>query len=128
MLGVTIMATAAATSPVDAATRKAILDSARVPVAEALGKPVLFRVAHLAASGDWAFLRAEMEGPGGAPVDYAGTPFAEAAQHGAASRTYAALLRRKGDGWTVVDKAIAPTDVAWEDWATHHRAPPAIFG
>lgn len=122
------MATAAATTPVDAATRKAILDSARVPVAEALGKPVLFRVSHLAVSGDWAFLRAEMEGPGGAPVDYAGTAFAEAARHGAASRTYAALLRRQGGSWTVVDTAIAPTDVAWEDWPTRHRAPPAIFG
>lgn len=119
---------AAATTQVDAATRKAILDSARVPVAEALGKPVLFRVGHLAVSGDWAFLRAEMEGPGGAPVDYAGTPLADAAKHGAASRTYAALLRRRGAGWTVVDKAIAPTDLAWEDWATRHGAPPAIFG
>ena len=122
------MATAAATTPVDAATRKAILDSARVPVAEALGKPVLFRVSHLAVSGNWAFLRAEMEGPGGAPVDYAGTPMADAAQHGVASRTYAALLQRTGSGWTVMDKAIGPTDVAWEDWPARHRAPPEIFG
>lgn len=122
------MATAAATTQVDAATRKAILDSARVPVAEALGKPVLFRVGHLAVSGDWAFLRAEMEGPGGAPVDYVGTSMADAAQHGMASRTYAALLHRRGGSWTVVDKAIGPTDVAWEDWPTRHRAPPAIFG
>lgn len=128
MMGVAIMAAAAATGTVDAATRKAILDGARVPVAEALGKPVLFRVSHLAASGDWAFLRAEMEGPGGAPVDYAGTPYADAAKHGMASRTYAALLRRKGNAWAVVDRAIAPTDVAWEGWATQHGAPPAIFG
>jgi hypothetical protein len=130
MMGVTIVAIAqvAAQDAVDAATRKAILDSARVPVAEALGKPVLFRVSHLGVTGDWAFLRAEMEGPGGQPVDYRGTPLAENAANGAASHTYAALLRRKGAGWVVVDKAIAPTDVAWEGWAAEHRAPPSIFG
>lgn len=126
MIGVAMVAMAQA--PVDAATRKAILDAARVPVAEALGKPVLFRVAHLGVLGGWAFLRAEMEGPGGAPVDLAGTSFADAAAHGAASRSYAALLRREGGVWTVVDTAIAPTDVAWEDWARRYGAPPAIFG
>lgn len=128
MMGAMIMATAAATAPVDAETRKAILDAARVPVAAALGKTVLFRVSHLGASGDWAFLRAEMEGPGGAPVDYAGTPLAEDAANGAVSRTCAILLHRDGAAWTVVDKAIGPTDLAWEDWATRHRAPAAIFG
>lgn len=122
------MATAAATSPVDAATRRAILDQARVPVAEALGKPVLFRVSHLGVSGEWAFLRAEMEGPGGTPIDYAGTSLAEAANHGAMSRTCAALLRRSGDRWTVVAHAIGPTDVAWEDWPTRYGAPKAVFG
>lgn len=126
MIGVAMVAMAQA--PVDAATRKAILDTARVPVAAKLGKPVVFRVAHLGVSGDWAFLRAEMQGPGGAPVDYAGTAFAEAAANGAASHTYAALLRRRGAEWQVVDEAIAPTDVAWEDWATRHGAPPTIFG
>ncbi len=119
---------ATATAPVDAETRRAILDSARVPVAEALGKPVLFRVSHLGASGDWAFLRAEMEGPGGRPIDYAGTGLAEAATHGAVSRTYAALLRRRGSTWVVVDHAIGPSDMAWEEWPTRHGAPKAIFG
>lgn len=126
MIGVTVKA--AATATVDPATRKAILDAARVPVAEALGKPVLFRVVHLGVSGDWAFLRAEMQGPGGTLVDYAGTPLAEAADNGVASHTYAALPRRHGTSWTVVDKAVAPTDVAWEDWATRHGAPATIFG
>lgn len=126
MLEVVIMAMA--TAPVDAATRRAILDSARVPVAEALGKPVLFRVAHLGASGDWAFLRADMEGPGGRPIDYAGTSLAEPARHGAVSRSYAALLKRRGAGWTVVAHAIGPSDMAWEDWPTRHGAPRAIFG
>lgn len=117
-----------AQAPVEAATREAILDAARVPVAAVLGKPVLFKVEHLAVSGDWAFLRAEMQGPGGALVDYAGTPLADAAANGAASHTFAALLRRRGKAWVVVEKAIAPTDVSWEDWAKRHDAPPSIFG
>ena len=126
MIGVMMVAMAQA--PVDAATRKAILDGARVPAAAALGKPVLFRIGHLGVGGDWAFLRAEMLGPGGAPIDYRDTPLAEDAVNGAVSRTYAALLRRRGDAWVVVDQAIGPSDVAWEDWATRHGAPRAIFG
>ena len=119
---------AMAQATVDAATRRASLDGARVPVAAALGKPVLLLVSHLGVSGDWAFLRADMQGPGGAQVDFAGTPLADAARNGAVSRSYAALLRRQGEAWVVVDKAIGPTDVAWEDWARRHGAPPAIFG
>lgn len=126
MIGVAMVTMAQV--PVDAATRRAILDAARVPVAAKLGKPVMFRVAHLGVSGDWAFLRAQMQGPGGALVDYAGTPFADAARNGTVSHTYAALLRRQGTEWVVVDRAIAPTDVAWADWATRHGAPRAIFG
>lgn len=118
---------AAATAQVDAETRAAILDCAREPVAASLGKPVLFRVKRLGASGDWAFLHADMEERGGKPIDFAGTPRADDAAHGAVSRTYAALLRRNGTEWRVVAHAIGPTDVAWADWATRYGAPPAIF-
>lgn len=116
-----------ATAPVDEATRAAILDSGREPVAAALGKPVLLKVDQLRVSGDWAFLRAEMQERGGQPLDYAGTPKADAAAHGAISRTYAALLHRVKGEWRVIANAIGPTDVAWEDWSTRYHAPPAIF-
>lgn len=119
---------AVATAAVDEQTRRAILDSARAPAAEALGKPVLFRVAHLGVSGDWAFLRADMEGPGGQPIDYRGTSLSGAANHGAMSSVYVALLRRKGAEWIVVVKAIGPSDVAWETWPKDHGAPKDIFG
>lgn len=119
---------AAATAPVDKETRSAILDRAREPVAAALGKPVLFRVGRLGVSGDWAFLHAEMEERDGVPLDYAGTPRADDAAHGAMSRTYVALLHRTGPAWRVVAHAIGPTDVAWADWPTRYGAPPTIFG
>lgn len=129
MTGYLVMATAAtATAPVDGATRTAILDTARKPVASALGKPVLFRVAKLGVSGEWAFLHADMEDAGGKPIDFSGTPRADDAAHGVISRIYVALLHRTGSTWRVVANAIGPTDVAWEDWARRYGAPPAIFG
>ena len=127
MAGMTMMAMAAATNPIDAPTRAAILDAARSPVVVALGKPVLFRVGKLQASGDWAFLIADMEDKSGKPLDYAGTRRAEDAANGAVSRGYAALLKRNGTKWEVVAHAIGPTDVAWLDWPTHYGAPKAIF-
>ena len=39
----------------------------------------------------------------------------------------AALLRREGAAWKLVDIAVGPTDVAWEAWATTHKAPAELF-
>lgn len=78
-------------------------------------------------SGDWAFLIANLRGTSGGRFDYAGTELHEAAQAGAVSDVCAALLRRDGTRWKVVDLAVGPTDVAWEDWATTHKAPTALF-
>lgn len=119
---------AAATVPVDKETRAAILDSAREPVATALGKPVLFRVKRMSVLSGWVFLHADMEERGGQPIDFVGTPRANDAAHGMVSRTYAALLHREGNDWRVVAHAIGPTDVAWADWSTRYGAPAAIFG
>lgn len=123
--GVSLMT---ATAPeVDEAPRAAILDAARAPVAEQLGKPVRFLVHALNRQGDWAFLHAAMQDRAGRPVDYAGTPLAEDAEHGLRSKDYAALLRRERGGWRVVAHAIGPTDVVWLDWPARHRAPPAVL-
>ncbi|QJU59883.1 hypothetical protein HL653_20960 [Sphingomonas sp. AP4-R1] len=123
------MMVAAAASPdvQDHAVRTALLDAARAPVAQALGKPVLFKVRQLRAAGRWAFLLADMEERDGKPLSYAGTSRAEAATHGMVSRAYAALLRRDGESWRVIDSAIGPTDVAWATWPADHGAPDALF-
>ena len=117
----------AAPSVQDHTLRTALLDTARKPVSEALGKPVLFKVRELRATGRWAFLLADMEERGGGPVSYSGTSRAEAAQHGMVSRVYAALLRQDQDKWVVVDSAIGPTDVAWESWPAKYGAPESLF-
>lgn len=115
------------TDVTDKAARAALLDTAREPVSAALGKPVLFRVKQLRQGGDWAFLLADMEERGGRPIDYAGTPRADAAARGYATRLYAALLHRTDGRWSVAAHAIGPTDVAWEGWAARYGAPPGIF-
>jgi hypothetical protein len=120
----TSFAAQAVTEPVE---RAAILDAARAPVAAALRMPVLFRVGQLRWAGDWAFLLADMEERGGAPLDYRDTPMSGPAAQRYLSRRYAALLRRTGDHWTVIEKAIGPGDVAWAGWAKRHGAPEAIF-
>lgn len=111
----------------DHSLRAALLDQARAPAVKALGKPVLFRVKRLRRDGDWAFLLADMEEAGGHPLNFAGTPLAEDARNGAVSRTYAALLHRQGDHWTIAANAVGPTDVAWEGWAGQFGAPSALF-
>jgi hypothetical protein len=109
------------------AERTDILDAARSPVSEALGKPVVFKVSTLNRSRDWAFLIATMEDRGGNLVDYSGTPKAAAAAEGIVSPIYAALLRQRNGRWVVVECAIGPTDVAWEPWAERYGAPNNLF-
>lgn len=108
--------------------RAAILDAARAPVQKALGKPVQFVVKQLNVLNHWAFVYATMQGPGGTPIDYAGTPFAQAAEHGAKSDDYLALLRMRDGKWQVLADSIGPTDVAWATWPEQYGAPQALFG
>lgn len=109
------------------AERTAILDAARTPAQQALGKQVVFAVRHLSVMQGWAYLEASMQGPGGQPISYADTPFHEAAAHGGKSNVYMALLQRDGDTWRVKDDRIGPTDVAWAVWPEQYGAPRAIF-
>jgi len=109
------------------AERVAILDAARKPVADELGKPVQFVVKQIDVQGSWAFLHARMQSPGGQTIDYADTRYADAAAHGHKSSSYAALLQRQGESWSVLAYSVGPTDVAWIGWAQQYGAPPALF-
>lgn len=107
--------------------RQAILKSSLAEVVRALGKPAQLDVASLRVSGEWAFLYAAIQTPGGQPIDYKDTPFAEEAEAGMKSRKYAALLRGRASEWQLVASALGPTDVAWAPWASEYGAPAAIF-
>lgn len=107
--------------------RKSILDIARQPAEQQLSREVKFRVRRLAVDGPWAFLFADMQGPDGKPVDYAGTPLAQAAREGVVSRAFAALLHRDGSRWTIAASVVGPTDVAWQNWSQEYGAPAQLF-
>jgi hypothetical protein len=115
------------TPPTGSAERTAILEAARKPAVEDLGKPVEFVVKQIDVLDQWAFLHARMQSPGGQTIDYAGTKYADAAQRGQKSASYAALLQRSGNGWSVVAFSIGPTDVAWVGWAQEYSAPAVLF-
>jgi hypothetical protein len=104
-----------------------ILDAAHDVLERELGKPASLRVRRLNEAGGYAFVYAQILGADGDLVDYTGTRLAEAAANGATSYTFAALLGSHGDHWTVLEHAVGPTDVAWQDWADRRRVPPALF-
>ena len=111
----------------DDPARAAILTSAVAPAESELGQSLTLQVKQLRVLGEWAFVHAAMQGPGGKAVSYTGTRYQEAAEHGHKSDKYAALLKRQGSTWQVQTYAIGPTDVAWQDWAQQYGAPQALF-
>lgn len=114
------------TPPPGSEERKQILQEAHAPAEQALGQPLSFVVNTLNVSGDWAFLYARMQTAGGAPVNYIGTKFAEAASQGGQSDVYAALLHRTDGHWKVVESSVGPTDPVWLTWEGH-GAPHTLF-
>ncbi|MBA0046032.1 hypothetical protein MLB1_06885 [Mycobacteroides sp. LB1] len=105
----------------------AILVPAIADVTAQLGKPVRLDVRSLKAAEGWAFLWSAMQEPDGSPIDYTGTPFAEAAANGVLSKKYVTLLHQDEQGWVIVDKRVGPSDVAWAGWGAQYGAPAAIF-
>ncbi|WP_078308086.1 MULTISPECIES: hypothetical protein [unclassified Mycobacterium] len=116
-------------TPVDPASPEAasILAPALADVTAQLGKPVRLDVRSLKSADGWVFLWSAMQEPDGGPIDYAGTPFAEASANGILSKKYIALLHQGEQGWALVDKRVGPSDVAWAGWGAQYGAPAAIF-
>lgn len=110
----------------------ALLDAATAPAAGTFDGRVRVRVERLDRLGPWAFLLGTLEGAGGGRPDYAGTVYAGRAAEGGMSDVYVALLRHDGEGdaggWTLLDHAIGPGDVAWLPWPERHAAPRQLFG
>jgi len=102
--------------------RTRILDAVRSPVAVDLGAPIEFRVERVRQCGPFVFVLAAPQRPGGAEIRWKGTPC-----EGDTSHLVGALLRRKGDLWTLVDYALCPADVAWVDWPAKYKAPAVLF-
>ncbi|OBJ45967.1 hypothetical protein A5630_12150 [Mycolicibacterium mucogenicum] len=106
---------------------EAIVAPAVAALKAELGKPATLAVEAINVSGPWAFVYASIRGADGQAFDFRGTPLAEGAAEGFVSRTYAALLNRRGDLWTVTEQAVGPTDVAWQDWPQRYGAPASLI-
>jgi hypothetical protein len=113
--------------PRNSPERAAIMDSIRPSVERELDQPVIFRVEALNIEGPWAFASVRALQPNGRPVDWRRTRHAQAIANDAMSDSILALLRGGGQQWQVVEFALGPTDVPWEEWAETHRIPRSLF-
>ena len=111
----------------DTQADKALVELAENAARQQLGRPLELDVRSLKRQDGWAFLYALMRGRDGKPLDLAGTRLEGAANEGAASRVFCALLRARNGRWTIVDSCLGVTEVAWTDWDRKYGAPKGVF-
>lgn len=107
--------------------RSAILEGLRPVVQRELGGKVEFAVSQMRVLEGWAYVSARPQRPGGVAMDWSATKFRKAWVNDTMSDLVLGLLKHEGDGWRVVECAIGPTDVAWEDWIKPHGVPRRLF-
>lgn len=120
-------AVAQQTPPPGSPLRASVLDGLRPTVQQEIGGAIEFVVSDLRVLGDWAYVAARPQRPGGAPIQWNATKFRQAWADDTMSDLVLALLRADGRGWRVVEYAIGPTDVIWEEWMQTHRLPRRLF-
>ena len=108
--------------------RLALMDAIRPRVERDLNQQVTFKVSRLKIQNGWAFAIVYPRQPDGRAIDWSRTRFAQDYEAGMFSDLACVLLRKHSKGWRIVDYALGPTDVAYEDWPRRHGAPRAIFG
>jgi hypothetical protein len=109
------------------AERKAIVDALRAPVEKQLKRPVIFKIEHLKAQNNWAFLIGRPQNSDGSAIDYTRTVHRDAVDAGAFDDGIVALLRKTNGKWKVIQYVIGATDVPYVDWDKEYRAPKGIF-
>ena len=109
------------------AERSALLDTLRPSVQKELKQNIVFVINQINVQGQFAFIDGRLRTTDGKVPSWKGTPYAQAAGYGAQSDGISALLKRSGNGWRIVTKAIGCTDVCYVDWWKKYKAPKAIF-
>jgi hypothetical protein len=108
--------------------RASILNAARPTFEAEIGGPLEFVVTTLNVMGEWAYGDVKLQRPGGAPIDWSATKFAEDHAQGMFDPEHNLfLLAEGGDGWSLVEYAIGPTDVARDWWRQQHKIPRELF-
>lgn len=105
-----------------AGDRKAMLDALRTPVDANLRTRVEFKVERIRQCGDWAFVLATPQLPGGGEPKWAGTVC-----DGDTSHLAGGLTRRTDGVWRLLEYALCPSDVAWADWPQRYGTPEHLF-
>lgn len=109
--------------------RAALLDTARPTFEQEVGTPVEFVVNTLNVMDGWAYGDVKLQRPGGVPIDWSRTKFADDFKEGMLETGHNLfLLQRSGDGWTLVEYAVGPTDVASDWWREQRKLPYELFG
>lgn len=109
--------------------RAELLDAARPAFVAETGGPIEFVVRRLAVSGQWAFGDVALQRPGGTPIDWTRTKFADALKQDMFNTENSFFLLRNANGrWSVAEIVVGPTDVAWDWWRQQYGIPAALFG
>ncbi len=109
--------------------RGALLDAARSTFVAETGGDVEFVVRRLTVWGPWAFGQVKPQRPGGSPIDWSRTSYADIHAQGdldGDGESYFLLIRHSGQ-WVVHEFAIGPTDVVWAGWADEYALPAGMF-
>jgi hypothetical protein len=115
------------TPPSGSSLRKQILDALRPIVAKEIGGAIEFAVSDLRVLYDWAYVSARPQRPGGAPIDWLATKYAQAWKEDTMSDLVPALVHQEAGSWHVKECAIGPTDVIWQGWTTQYTLPRILF-
>lgn len=109
------------------AERKAILDAIRPAIEAQMRTPVEFQINVMLSDGEWAFISANPQHPGGGEIDMEKTAFAGKSDIMDGLTTYALVRFAKGR-WNHVDDIVGPTDVAYMSWLELYQVPKAVIG
>ncbi len=128
-LAVTVVFAQDVTHPAPGAPLRAeILDSARPIFVGETNGPIEFVVRQLNVWNDWAFGDVRLQRPGGQPIDWRKTQFADDVRNGMFDPAGSFfLLKRIDSTWALVEHATGPTDVAWDGWRADHGLPLVLF-
>lgn len=134
LLGILIGCSPAANAPeppapaAQSATAQSPVDALEPVIEAEVGIPLALRATTINVVEGWAYVEAQPKNPDGSDIDWATTSLASRYENGAMDTggSVHALLRNDNGSWTLLEHVIAPTDVAWLDWAARHGAPASI--
>jgi hypothetical protein len=120
-------AAAQTTPPRGSPLRAQLLDTIRPELMREIGGQIEFNVLAMRVMQPWAYLHVRPQRPGGKPIDWSRTKFAEDMKEGVMSYETMALLKRDGGRWTIVEIAIGPSDLPWDGWLQERKLPRRLF-